>query len=131
MKKMSFALLCLFLFAAAMQALAAAPPVPTEPLALKGSKKEVMFPHAPHKDKVECVTCHHNVDGKENYQKCATAGCHDNLTEKKGEKSLYVVIHSKEKLKHRTCFECHTNVVAEKAELKKDLLGCAKSKCHP
>ena len=62
----------------------------------------------------------------------ATAGCHDDLTAKKGEKSLFYVVHTKTGLKHQTCLECHTKVVAEKPELKKDLTGCAKSKCcHP
>ncbi|MDR2574140.1 MAG: cytochrome c3 family protein [Desulfovibrio sp.] len=129
MKKLS-ALLCLFILALAFPALAAPPPVPTDPLPVKGSKKEVMFPHVPHQ-KVECVVCHHKVEGKENFQKCATAGCHDNLTEKKGEKSLYAVMHTKEGLKYQTCIQCHAKVVAEKEELKKELLGCAKSKCHP
>ena len=58
--------------ALALPALAAQPPVPDKPLELKGSKKTVMFPHAPHQ-KVECVTCHHPVQDKENFQKCATA----------------------------------------------------------
>lgn len=96
--------------------------MPDKPLELKGSKKTVMFPHAPHQ-KVECVTCHHKVQDKENFQKCATAGCHDDLTAKKGEKSLFYVVHTKTGLKHQTCLECHTKVVAEKPELKKDLTG--------
>ena len=125
-----FVILLCFLLATALSAFAARPEVPTKPLPIKGSKKEVMFPHSPHQ-KVECVTCHHEVDGKEDFQKCATAGCHDNLTEKKGEKSLYLVIHTKAGLKHQTCTECHIKTVAEKAELKKDLTACAKSKCHP
>ena len=53
------------------------------------------------------------------------------LTAKKGEKSLFYVVHTKTGLKHQTCLECHTKVVAEKPDLKKDLTGCAKSKCHP
>ena len=117
MKKFMF-LACILTLALALPALAAQPPVPDKPLELKGSKKTVMFPHAPHQ-KVECVTCHHKVQDKENFQKCATAGCHDDLTAKKGEKSLFY------------CLLCHTKVVAEKPELKKDLTGCAKSKCHP
>ena len=34
-------------------------------------------------------------------------------------------------LKHQSCLSCHVKVVAEKPDLKKDLTGCAKSKCHP
>ncbi|MGE9986336.1 cytochrome c3 family protein [Desulfovibrio sp. SGI.169] len=126
-------LLCLtaaLLLALALPALAAQPPAPDKPLEFKGSKKTVMFPHAAHQ-KVECVTCHHQVQGKENFQKCATAGCHDDLTAKKGEKSLFYVVHTKTGLKQQTCLECHTKIVAEKPDLKKELTGCAKSKCHP
>ena len=54
------------------------------------------FNHSTHKT-VECVVCHHPVDGKESYAKCATAGCHDNLKDKKGTNSLYYVVHAKEK----------------------------------
>ena len=63
------------------------------------------------------------------------AGCHDNLKDKKGTNSLYYVVHAKEKadapLKHQSCLSCHVKVVAEKPDLKKELTGCAKSKCHP
>lgn len=121
---------CMLTLVLALPALAAQPAVPDQPLEFKGSKKTVMFPHAPHA-KVECVTCHHKVDDKENFQKCATAGCHDDLTAKKGEKSLFFVVHTKTELKHQTCLSCHTKVVAEKPELKKELTACAKSKCHP
>ena len=59
----------------------------------------------------------------------------DNLKDKKGTNSLYYVMHAKEKadapLKHQSCLSCHVKVVAEKPDLKKDLTGCAKSKCHP
>lgn len=107
------------------------PQVPEQPLEIKGSKKTVMFPHKPH-DKIECVTCHHKVDGKANFQKCSDAGCHDNLTEKKGQSSLYFVMHSKsDELKHSSCLQCHAKIVAEKPELKKEMTGCKGSKCHP
>ncbi|WP_297829184.1 cytochrome c3 family protein [uncultured Desulfovibrio sp.] len=129
MKKFMFLAVILSL-ALALPVLAAQPPVPGTPLEFKGSRKTVMFPHAPHA-KVECVTCHHLVQGKENFQKCATAGCHDDLTAKKGEKSLFYVVHAKTGLKQQTCLECHTKIVAEKPDLKKDLTGCAKSRCHP
>ncbi|MDR1855992.1 MAG: cytochrome c3 family protein [Desulfovibrio sp.] len=124
------ALLAAFMLAIAIPALAARPDVPKEPLEVKGSQKTVKFPHAPH-EKVDCAVCHHEVNGKENYQKCADAGCHDDLKAKKGEKSLYASIHTKTGLKHQTCLECHTKLVAEKPDKKKDMTGCAKSKCHP
>ena len=128
MKKI-FALTCMLALIFAVSAWAA-PAAPDKPVEIKGSQKAVMFPHAPH-EKVECVTCHHLVDGKESFAKCGSAGCHDDLTAKKGEKSLFYVIHTKTGLKHTNCAECHSKVVAEKPDLKKDLTGCAKSKCHP
>ena len=76
-------------------------------------------------------SCHHKVDGKESFAKCGSAGCHDDLAGKQGEKSLYYVVHTKKELKHNNCIGCHSKVVEEKPELKKDLTACAKSKCHP
>ena len=128
MKKV-LVLTCIMVFTLALAAFAA-PAAPDKPLEFKGSQKTVVFPHAAHA-KVECVTCHHKVDGKESYAKCGSSGCHDDLTAKKGEKSLFYVIHAKGDLKYTSCLACHTKVVAEKPDLKKDLTGCAKSKCHP
>ena len=85
----------------------------------------------PRHAKVECVTCHHQVDGKESFAKCGSSGCHDDLTGKQGEKSLYYVVHTKKELKHNNCIGCHSKVVEGKPDLKKDLTACAKSKCHP
>ena len=118
-------------FALATHSFANQPEVPKDPVAIKGSKKTVMFPHANH-SKIECVVCHHKVDGKENFQKCATAGCHDNLEEKKGLNRLYFLIQrNRKELKHKTCLECHAKVVAEKPDLKKAMTSCKGSKCHP
>lgn len=129
MKKI-FALTCTLALLFAVSAWAA-PAAPDKPVEIKGSQKSVMFPHTTHA-KIECVTCHHLVDGKESYAKCGSSGCHDDLTAKKGEKSLFYAIHSKsEDLKHTSCMACHTKVVAEKPELKKEMTGCAKSRCHP
>jgi hypothetical protein len=127
--KKTLVLACLLLLALALPCLAA-PSAPDKPLEIKGSQKTVIFPHATHA-KVECVTCHHQVNGKESFAKCGSAGCHDDLTAKQGEKSLYYAVHGKKDLKHTSCLDCHSKVVAEKPELKKDLTGCAKSKCHP
>lgn len=127
--KKSLVLACLLLLALALPCLAA-PSAPDKPLEFKGSQKTVMFPHAVHA-KVECVTCHHQVAGKESYAKCGSSGCHDDLKGKQGEKSLYNAVHNKKELKHTNCMGCHSKVVAERVELKKDLTGCAKSKCHP
>ena len=128
MKKV-LVLTCIMVFTLALAAFAA-PAAPDKPLEFKGSQKTVMFPHAVHA-KVECVTCHHMVDGKESYAKCGSSGCHDDLTGKQGEKSLYYVVHAKKELKHSNCLSCHSKAAEEKPELKKDLTGGAKSKCHP
>lgn len=125
-------LLVLALCALPAVALATATPaVPEGPIEFKGAKKTVMFPHSAHA-KVECVVCHHKVNGEPTFQKCATSGCHDDLTSKKGEKSLYFVVHNKgAELRHQSCLACHSKVAEEKPDLKKELTGCSKSKCHP
>lgn len=110
----------------------AQPEVPKEPLPIKGSKRTVMFPHDKGHEKIECVVCHHKVNEVQTFAKCSDPGCHDNLVEKKGEHSLYYVMHSKaEDLKHQTCMSCHLKTVAEKPDLKKQLTGCSGSACHP
>ena len=88
------------------------------------------FNHSTHA-KEACETCHHKVDGKENFQKCATAGCHDDLTGKQPPKSLFAVVHSKKELAHQTCMTCHVKVAGDDAAKKKELTGCKGSKCHP
>ena len=130
---MKFVLIPAALLSLALAAPAfAAPAVPADGLKMVGSnpKKAVTFNHSSHKA-IECSVCHHPVDGKENFAKCATAGCHDDLAGKKGTKSLYYVVHSKKDVKFQSCLQCHDKIVAEKPDLKKDLTGCAKSKCHP
>ncbi len=125
------AVLALCAFGAVSAHATATPAVPEGPIEFKGAKKTVMFPHSAHA-KVECVVCHHKVNGEANFQKCATSGCHDDLTAKKGEKSLYFVVHNKgADLRHQTCLACHSKVAEEKPDLKKELTGCSKSKCHP
>lgn len=110
----------------------AQPDVPKEELAIKGSKKTVMFSHVKGHEKIECVVCHHKVNDVQTYAKCSNEGCHDNLKDRKGENSLYFVMHSKaEGLKHQTCMECHARTVAEKPDLKKQMTGCSGSWCHP
>lgn len=108
------------------------PEAPKEPVPITGSKKTVMFPHDKGHENIECVVCHHPVEGKPTFAKCADAGCHDDLVGKKGEKSLYFVMHNKgESLRHQSCMKCHVEVVAQKPDLKKPLTGCTQSKCHP
>lgn len=108
------------------------PEAPKEEVPITGSKRTVMFPHNKGHENIECVVCHHPVEGKPTWKKCASSGCHDNLTEKKGESSLYFVMHSKsEELKHQSCMSCHVKTVEEKPDLKKRLTGCSGSACHP
>ncbi|MBQ4567997.1 MAG: cytochrome c3 family protein [Desulfovibrio sp.] len=128
--KKSLVLSCLLTLLLAVPALASQPAVPDKPLEFKGAKKTVIFNHSTHQ-KVDCVVCHHKVDDKANFQKCGTAGCHDDLTAKKGSKSLYAVVHTRTGMKEETCMSCHLKLVAEQPDKKKELTGCAKSKCHP
>ncbi len=117
--------LCL---AAAPGTVQARPEAPATPLEFKGEKKIVMFGHESHKT-YDCAVCHHPVNGAETYEKCATAGCHDDL---KGKKSpaLYAVVHNRKDLKFQTCMSCHSKVAAEKPDQKKQLTGCKESYCH-
>lgn len=108
------------------------PEMPREPIALTGSKKTVMFSHVQGHEDIKCVVCHHNVNDKPSFAKCSASGCHDDLTARKGERSLYFVVHNKGAgLKHQSCMKCHAEVVAEKPDLKKALTGCTQSRCHP
>ena len=105
---------------------------PADGLKMAASKKPVVFNHGTHKD-VACAECHHPIDGKEDYRKCSTAGCHDDFKAKKGTKSYYAVMHGK-KLKYDSCVSCHAKVVKEKAPkdkaFKKSMTGCKGSGCH-
>lgn len=119
-------LLALMLFAAPVAM--AAPAAPDGPLEFKGSKKSTIFNHKTHAA-YDCKICHHDVNGKEEFGKCATAGCHDDL---KGRKSpaLYAVVHSKKELAHQTCMSCHAKIAKEQPDRKKELTGCKGSACH-
>ncbi len=129
MKKMLWTLLALFVVAFAVPVFAQ-PEVPADGLKMAVSKKPVVFNHSTHTT-VTCVECHHPVDGKESYAKCSTAGCHDDLKAKKGTNSYYFVMHAKKGTKYDTCVSCHAKFVGDDKAKKKELTGCAKSKCHP
>ena len=115
-----------------LPALAAQPDVPADGIKMeKSGKKVVVFNHSTHKAQ-KCVECHHPVNGKEDYRKCSTEGCHDVMGQKeKGEKSYYQAIHKAKETKHESCLSCHTKAAGEDKEKKKELTACAKSKCHP
>ncbi len=115
-----------------LPALAAQPEAPADGIKMnKTGKKEVTFNHSTHKE-VKCGECHHPVDGKEDYRPCSTAGCHDNLDKAdKSVHSYYQIMHKTKDAKHQTCISCHAAKAGDDKEKKKELTGCAKSKCHP
>lgn len=120
-------LLALMLFAAPAASWAA-PAAPDGPLDFKGSQKTVIFNHKTHAS-YDCKICHHEVNGKEDYGKCANSGCHEDLTGKKSP-ALYAVVHSRKELAHQTCMSCHVKIAAEQPDRKKELTGCKGSACH-
>lgn len=133
MKKIFLVGFVLLISAFALTALAA-PEVPQDGIKLVrtgNEKKAVVFNHSTHKD-VKCVDCHHLVEGKEDYRPCATAGCHDNFDQKdKSVNSYYQAMHKAKNPKHQSCVSCHTAAAGADKDKKKELAGCAKSKCHP
>ncbi len=132
MKNLLWIFIAVFGLAFASPAMAETPKVPADGLKMEKSKKPVVFNHSTHKE-VSCASCHHPVDGKEDYRKCSTAGCHDDLKAKKGTKSYYFVLHAKKGTKFDTCVSCHVKVAKDKGYDKdktKMLTGCAKSGCH-
>ena len=109
----------------------AAPVAPEDGLVMDVLKKTVTFNHSTHKD-VDCGECHHPVNDTENFGKCSASGCHDNFDPKdKSASSFYQAMHKAKGSKYGTCVSCHTAVAGNDKDKKKDLVGCAKSKCHP
>nr|1MDV_A Chain A, CYTOCHROME C3 [Nitratidesulfovibrio vulgaris str. Hildenborough]1MDV_B Chain B, CYTOCHROME C3 [Nitratidesulfovibrio vulgaris str. Hildenborough] len=106
-----------------------APKAPADGLKMEATKQPVVLNHSTHKS-VKCGDCHHPVNGKEDYRKCGTAGCHDSMDKKdKSAKGYYHVMHDKN-TKFKSCVGCHVEVAGADAAKKKDLTGCKKSKCH-
>lgn len=125
--------LALLVMAFAIPALAAQPTAPADGLKMEATqKKVVVFNHTSHKD-VTCVQCHHPVQGKEEFRKCATAGCHDSMDRKdKSERGYYQAMHGKyDGQGVKSCVACHAEVAAAKPDMKKELTACKQSKCHP
>ena len=131
MKKLLILAIFCMLAALVLPAFAAQPDTPADGTKLnKGGKKEVIFNHSTHKD-VACIDCHHLVEGKEDFRACATAGCHDAIGQKeKGINSWYQAVHKMKDVQHQSCVSCHTKVAGDDKDKKKELTGCAKSKCH-
>jgi hypothetical protein len=129
MKKMFLTGVLALAVAIAMPALAAAPKAPADGLKMDKTKQPVVFNHSTHKA-VKCGDCHHPVNGKEDYQKCSTAGCHDSMDKKdKSAKGYYHAMHDKG-TKFKTCVGCHLEAAGADAAKKKELTGCKGSKCH-
>lgn len=131
MKKI-FALGILLLVSAFALTAIAAPAAPADGLKMEKTKKPVVFNHTTHAS-VACAECHHPVNGVEDYRKCSTAGCHDNFDpkDKKSINSYYQAMHKAKGAKFDTCVSCHVKVAGDDKAKKKELAGCAKSKCHP
>lgn len=105
--------------------------VPSDPVMMELTKKPVAFDHSFHKDR-QCVECHHQVDGLEHFQKCASAGCHDVLGQKdKTVHSYYRIAHDRKVEKSYSCLKCHFEVAQAQPDKKKALTSCADSSCHP
>ena len=132
MKRLLILAIFCMLVALVVPAFAAQPEAPADGTKLnKGGKKEVVFNHSTHKT-VACVDCHHPVNGKEDYRPCSTAGCHDVMGQKeKGVNSYYQAMHKVKDVQHQSCVSCHTTTAGDDKDKKKELAGCAKSKCHP
>lgn len=75
------------------------------PEGMKAKKAEVPFSHEIHASaNLECMTCHHEWDGKSEIRKCSTAGCHDQPG-KKNEMSFYKAFHDRNA--QQSCVGCH------------------------
>ena len=132
MRKMFILGVFCILAAFVLPALAAQPEAPADGLKMeKSGKKVVVFNHGTHKT-FKCVDCHHPVNGKEDYRPCATAGCHDIQGQKdKSVNSYYQAMHKAKDPQHQSCVSCHAKQAGDDKDKKKELTGCAKSKCHP
>lgn len=132
MRTLVLSSLALLILALAIPAIAAQPAAPADGIKMEATqKKVVVFNHSTHKE-LKCVQCHHLVGGKEEFRKCATAGCHDSMDRKdKSERGYYQAMHGKTEKDIKSCVACHTEVAAAKPDLKKELTACKGSKCHP
>ncbi|SIN80292.1 cytochrome c3 family protein [Halodesulfovibrio marinisediminis] len=113
--------LCCYSMAIAFEA-------PKAILMMELTKKPVAFDHVPHAE-LECVQCHHMVEGRQSFQMCSA--CHQ-AKDKKAENSYYKVIHNKKTANPEmsTCITCHKEIAGKDKKKRKALTGCKKSKCH-
>jgi hypothetical protein len=121
-------LMCVF----ALPVAAAQPEAPADGIKMARTKQTVIFNHSTHKIGMKCGECHHPVDGKEDYGKCANAGCHDSMDRKdKSVKGYYNAMHAKSGTKFSTCASCHIKTAEQFPDRKKELTACKQSRCHP
>ena len=90
----------------------------------KATKSPVNFSHKKHAA-AECKACHHEWDGKGPVKKCSDAACHNDMVEKKGEKSLYNAYHNMQS--PHSCMGCHR--AAKKDNKPGGPVNC--NDCHP
>ena len=132
MHKRISSILAVLILAFALPAAATQPAVPPDGLKMDKTKQPVIFNHSTHQKGMKCGECHHPVDGKENYGKCANAGCHDSMDRKdKSVKGYYNALHAKSGAKFATCASCHIQTAEKFPDKKKELTACKQSKCHP
>lgn len=129
-KLLTFGAMALLVTAFALPVMAEQPATPAEPIKMALTDKPVIFEHSIHKD-LKCGECHHQVDGKDNYQKCSDAGCHDKIDKKdKSVNSYYQAIHKAKPKNHASCISCHNTVVKADPSKKKAMTSCIGSSCH-
>ena len=131
-KKRAPGIVALWALAFALPASAAQPDVPSDGKKMARTRQAVTFNHSTHQKGMQCGDCHHPVNGREEYGKCAGAGCHDSMDRKdKSAKGYYHVMHAKSGAKFATCASCHTQTAEKFPDRKKELTACRQSRCHP
>lgn len=116
--KRLFTFLALVLLGAAFALPLSAMDAPKDPITIvmpeggKVTKPSVVFPHVAH-GALDCMACHHKWDGKAEVKACKSAGCHDDVTTKRGERSYYQAYHMKGM---QSCLGCHKQMKREGAE---------------
>lgn len=92
----------------------------------------VQFSHEAMQE-IDCVICHHLIDGEENFSKCSYSGCHDILgsNARREVHSYYRIAHEPNPNQYYSCIKCHLEIVVLKPELKSQLTDCSGSSCHP
>ncbi|MDR0466704.1 MAG: cytochrome c3 family protein [Deltaproteobacteria bacterium] len=131
MKKCVPSILALLLLAFVPPASSAQPDAPADGIKMARTRQAVIFNHSTHQKGMKCGDCHHPVNGKEDYGKCAGPGCHDSMDRKdKSAKGYYHAMHAKSGAKFATCASCHAREAEKYPDKKKELTACRQSKCH-